>query len=106
MNTFFFTLVQPAIPVNQRTFIAVQVMRLYRFNHMVDFCMADQIINGRFKKVGQCNQRADIRFYCVVFIFIDRLLTDADNIGKLLLTDAFSQSQFFKFCTIAVILPK
>lgn len=56
--------------------------------------MPNQIVHRGFKIVREGDEGANIRLNIVIFIFVDGLLADADNIGKLLLADARLYAKF------------
>ena len=55
----------------------------------------NQIVNACMKKVGDQDHRPNVRLDIVIFVFVDRLLTDADDLAQLLLTDPGTHSQLF-----------
>ncbi len=48
--------------------------------------MSNKIINCSFKKIGHLCKQGKIWFYIVIFILIDRLLTNSQLCSKFLLT--------------------
>lgn len=56
--------------------------------------MPDEVVHGGFEKVRECDKGADVGLNVMIFIFVNGLLTDADNIGKLLLADARLRAKF------------
>ena len=57
--------------------------------------MADNKINGGIEIIGHTFEHCNFRFNVVVFIFVNRGLTDLNRVGKRLLADVvFLAKQF------------
>ena len=71
--------------VNEPAFFRVQVIGRYVLDLPADRAVADQVIYGGIKIIRDADQGLDIRLNAVIFVLVDRLLTDTDGLSKLLL---------------------
>ena len=83
----FLTWREFAIVAQQGRFHVVQLIGMRWLGFLADVGMPDKIVNRDLKEICQPNHGADIRFNTMIFIFIDRLLADADLFSQMLLGD-------------------
>ena len=88
VNALLLLRCKEAVGLKEASLVPVQVILLYMLNPVFDLCVPNEKIHRGVEKIRKGGESANVRLNVVVFIFINRLLTDSCNLSQLLLADA------------------